>query len=61
MEGTEIVREWQAWLNTDEGRKAANPHTLPPTETASVYLRNRLEQAFQAGVKAAEKSVACSS
>lgn len=61
MKGEQIVREWLVWIASDEGRVAANPHTLPPTEAANVYLRNRLELAFQAGVRAAERNAATNS
>lgn len=56
MDGRHIVIAWNEWADSEEGRTASNPHTLPPTENARQYLVNRLERAFQAGVKAAEKA-----
>lgn len=61
MEGKQIIQEWTAWIESDEGRIAANSHTLPPTEAANTYLRNRLELAFQAGVRAAERNAGTNS
>lgn len=55
MEGPQIVTEWKHWLESPEGKGASNPFTLPPGENARQYLKNRLERAFQAGIRAAEK------
>lgn len=49
MKGQEISQAWQDWRDSAEGQKASNG------VTSGVYLLNRLEVAFQAGIKAAEK------
>jgi hypothetical protein len=58
MEGPEIVIAWKAWLDSEEGRKAVDPYTLGATNGARQYLQNRLECAFQAGIKAAQSAAA---
>lgn len=58
MEGKTIVMEWKQWLDSEEGRKASDPQTLGTTLSARQYLENRLERAFQAGIKAAAKDAA---
>jgi hypothetical protein len=55
MEGPQIVTAWKHWLESDEGKSTSNPFTLPPGENARQYLKNRLERAFQAGIRAAER------
>ena len=55
MEGPQIVTSWRHWLESDEGKGASNPFTLPPGENARQYLKNRLETAFRAGIRAAEE------
>ena len=47
MQGTEIVAAWTAWLDSDEGKRAASI-----SDSRDLY--NRLMDAFLAGVKTAE-------
>jgi len=54
--GSQIVAAWQEWLNSEDGRKAANPETLGTSLSARQYLENRLNSAFQAGIRAAENA-----
>lgn len=51
MDGTKIVAAWKEWLDSEEGRKASDPTTIGAPATFRQYLENRLERAFQAGVK----------
>jgi hypothetical protein len=54
MTGEQLAAKWKEWIQSDEGRKAANPETLGTTLSARNYLENRLWHAFTAGAKAAE-------
>jgi hypothetical protein len=54
MNGRERWLEWDRWINSDEGRKAADPGTLGATLAMRTYLMNRLANAFFAGVTAEE-------
>lgn len=56
MDGRMVVAAWQAWKDSPEGQNCSNPETLGNTLSARQYLENRLERAFQAGVKAAENA-----
>lgn len=44
---------WENWKNSPDGRAAANALTLGIAEPDK-YLTNRLQSAFEAGVKYAE-------
>lgn len=55
MEGPKIVMAWKEWLDSIEGRKASDPYSLGAGNGARQYLENRLQNAFLAGVKAAEQ------
>lgn len=58
IEGRLIVKAWKAWKDSGDGRTALSPYTLSVNSTLShEYLENRLELAFQAGVKAAEEAL----
>lgn len=46
-----MVEAWKDWLHSEAGKKCADPHTLPKT---GMYLENRLQSAFYAGIKAEE-------
>lgn len=58
MEGTKIVVAWKEWLDSEEGRNASDPTSLGTSLSARQYLENRLNRAFHAGIKAAEKAEA---
>lgn len=60
MEGPQIVVAWKHWLESEEGKRASNPFSLPPGENARQYLKDRLESAFRAGIRAAEQHNAAS-
>lgn len=45
---------WKAWMETQAYAEAADPYTLMAT-AADMYLRNRLDAAFQAGWEACER------
>ena len=43
---------WYDWLESDEGKQAANVETLSPIKIGSrIYLENRLWRAFTAGMQ----------
>lgn len=44
---------WEEYLKSPEGQSATNPRTLGVT-SPEVYLTNRLQNAFRAGIKYAE-------
>lgn len=46
---------WEKWKNSPEGRSACCHYTLPSNgEESYKYLVNRLQRAFEAGIKYAE-------
>ncbi len=49
LDGQKIVCEWQDWLASDEGKKCW------ASQASGVYLQNRLNMAFNAGMEAALK------
>lgn len=48
VDGPTIVREWNRWIESEQGRKMSSGITT------GEYLRNRLRYAFKAGIHAAE-------
>jgi hypothetical protein len=54
VNGPERWLAWDRWINTKEGRDAADPGTLGATLAMRTYLMNRLSNAFFAGVTAEE-------
>jgi hypothetical protein len=52
MDYPAIAEAKREWLDSPEGREAANAETLPRTPDADQYLKNRLERAFDAGIRA---------
>ena len=58
MDGTKIAAAWKEWIDSEEGRKAADPTTIGAPLTFRQYLENRLKRAFQAGVRFGSNAVA---
>ena len=46
---------WDKWLESDEGKRCSSPDSFCPSNYAE-YLRNRLHNAFEAGLKAAREA-----
>ncbi len=56
MDVTKIAAAWEEWLESEEGKRASDVGTLKPGD--SHYLNNRLERAFQAGMRFGATAVA---
>jgi hypothetical protein len=54
IDGQLIAKERDAWFENKDGKICLDESILKSPEMVK-YLRNRLEQAFLAGVKVAEK------
>jgi len=54
VNGEAISAAWRTWVETEEASKALDPETLRTSVNVSLYLRNRIEAAYLAGVEAAE-------
>jgi hypothetical protein len=49
------AKEIEAWMNSDEGKRMADPKTLNLHPEQKQYLENRLHRAFQAGMSAGKR------
>jgi hypothetical protein len=57
MDGTKIVAAWKEWVDSEEGMRAADPQTLGANVGMRVYLENRLQRAFYAGINVGATAV----
>jgi hypothetical protein len=53
LDGKQLAKARDEWLDSDEGKRAADPTTLNAPPSSRQYLENRLRNAFLAGAKAA--------
>lgn len=58
MNGKQLSVAWKAWLASPEGVRCSDMIGLSLRPADRKYLLNRLELAFQAGVRAAESEAA---
>jgi len=55
MKGTELQKQWDAWITSQEGVFASDPTSLRPIPEHRQYLENRLRKVFLLGADAGAK------